>query len=130
MRRKTMKDKRLFLKRLFPPKEIRPKATGSSKKRHRKPPGSPLPSIGRKASGQIGLPLLRYWLQEWVSEAGAEAVAKGAHASELVQRWRRELGPQSRPLDSPGKTRESASGASARLARCTSPQRPAAARIP
>src|SRR5260370_36065787 len=87
-------------------------------------------SIKKRGGGRGAPPLLRYWLQEWVSGAGAEAVAKGAHASELVQRWRRELCPQSRPLDSLGKTRESASGASVRPARCTSPQRPAAARVP
>src|SRR5260370_32734646 len=100
--------------RLIPPEDIPPKATGSSKKPHRKPPRSLFPSIERKVSGRRGPPLPRCWLQEWVSGAGAEAVAKGAHASELVQRWPRKLIPQSRPLDSLGKTRESASEASIR----------------
>src|SRR5260370_36428049 len=113
--------------KLLPPKEIRQKAKGGQKRPHRNPPESPVRSTERKVPRRIALPLLRCWPPGWVSEAGAEAVAKGAHASELVQRWRRELCPQSKPLNSPGKTRESASGASLRPARCTSLRRPAEA---
>src|SRR5260370_34257427 len=123
-----MADRLLFFMRLIPQEDIRPKATGSSKKLHRKPPGSPLLSIERKVRGRIDLLLLLCWLQEWVSGAEAEAAARGVHAFGLVQRWRRELYPQSRPLDFPGKTQARASGASVRSLRCTSPRRPAAAR--
>src|SRR5258708_21937451 len=112
-------------------KKFHPKKAKESKKNQKQSRQKILsPPIKERGGGGGAPPLLRYWLQEWVSGAGAEAVAKGAHASELVQRWRRELCPQSRPLDSLGKTRESASGASVRPARCTSPQRPAAARVP
>src|SRR6266480_2615693 len=103
--------------RVTPPQDIRPEATGSSKKPDRKPPGSQLLSIERRVSGRIGLPLLPCWPPVWVSGAGAEAVVKGVHAFGLVQRWPRERCLQSRHLDFPEKTPARASEAWARPVR-------------
>src|SRR6266478_2945036 len=124
-----MADRTLFFMTLIPPEDIHPKATGSSKTPDRKPLGSLPLSIERRVSGRIGLSLLRCWPPGWVSGEEAEAVAIGVHAFGLAQRWRRVPCLQSRPLDFPEKTQARASGASVRLVRCTSPRRPAAAKV-